>query len=665
MSDQSIHDGMLEMYLFETSQQIELLETIILESEKSSALPMNTVNEIFRIMHTIKGSSAMMLFGNIAALAHHIEDLFALIRSKNGMALDNVRMSDLLLECIDFLKIELEKIKNGDQPDGDCSRLAAQIGQWIDGLRGEDGAGAAPARSANEPKGASVYEAVLFYKDGCEMENVRAIALVRNLKEICEKVSHVPENLEDHESSTQRIRERGLQLVLTTEKAYEEIYDAFMRTSHVEDFELKSKEAPDGAEPSSGPDPASNRPEAAEHGSLLQHSMLSVHVHKLDRLMDLVGEMVIAEAMVTQNPDIAGLELESFQKASRQLRKITGEIQDMVMSIRMVPIASTFQKMQRIVRDMSRKLGKEIQLRISGEETEVDKNIIEHIADPLMHLVRNALDHGIETGEERAAKGKPFAGTLSLEAKTAGSEVQIVVRDDGKGLDKARILRKAAEKDLLHKAGSEMSDKEIYNLIFLPGFSTQETISEYSGRGVGMDVVTKNLNAIRGAVSVESAIDAGTAITLKIPLTLAIIDGMNIKVGEACYTLPTIAIRESFRPAEQDIIIDPDGNEVIVVRGRCLPILRLHERYRVATDVKTMSEGILIILEEDERAMCVFADSLLGQQQVVVKALPDYIKNTRSIHGLAGCTLLGDGSISLILDVEGLMNDWQPEPVHT
>jgi two-component system chemotaxis sensor kinase CheA len=367
--------------------------------------------------------------------------------------------------------------------------------------------------------------------------------------------------------------------------------------------------------------------------------------------MDLVGEMVIAEAMVIQNPDLRGLALGNFTKAARQLNKITTDIQDMVMSIRMVPLSATFTKMHRIVRDMCKKLDKEVHLEILGEETEVDKNIIEHISDPLMHLVRNSIDHGIESPEERLAKGKAKIGTITLEAKNAGSDVLIIVKDDGKGLNKEKILKKARENNLLFKNEEDMTDKEIFNLILLPGFSTKETVTEFSGRGVGMDVVTKNIEAVGGSLSVDSVAGKGTVITLKIPLTLAIIDGMNIKVGKARYTIPTISIKESFRPKEGDIITDPDGNEMIMVRGQCYLIRRLHEVYKVKTDITKFTDGIIIMVEQDEKTVCVFADELLGQQQVVVKALPQYIQNLKKTRGLAGCTLLGDGSISLILDV--------------
>lgn len=357
------------------------------------------------------------------------------------------------------------------------------------------------------------------------------------------------------------------------------------------------------------------------HSVSSQQNIISVNMTKLDKLMDLVGEMVIAEDMVIQNPDLKGMELENFQKAARQLQKITSEIQDIVMSIRMVPLSATFLKMHRIVRDMSKKLGKEVELKIIGEETEVDKNVIEHISDPIMHLVRNAIDHGIETPEDRLAKNKPETGIITLEAKNAGNDVLIIIKDDGRGLNKEKILQKARKNGLLFKDEEELPDKEIYNMIFLPGFSTKENVTEFSGRGVGMDVVVKNIETIGGSVSVDSTPDKGSTVTLKIPLTLAIIDGMNIRVGSSFYTIPTISIRESFRPKENDVFSDPNGNEMIMVRGQCYPILRIHELLKVNTSVTDFTDGIITIVEQDERTVCIFSDELIGQQQVVVKAL--------------------------------------------
>ncbi len=382
--------------------------------------------------------------------------------------------------------------------------------------------------------------------------------------------------------------------------------------------------------------------------------MISVNVDKLDLLMDLVGEMVIAEAMVTHNPDLKDLQLDNFKKSALQLRKITGEVQDIVMSIRMVPLTITLQKMNRIVRDMAKKLHKSVELEIIGAETEVDKNIIEHLSDPLMHLVRNAVDHGIETDEERKQKGKTEPSKVIIEAKSAGNDVLIIVKDNGRGLEREKILKRAKKNDLLFKPENDMSDREIFNLILLPGFSTEEKVTEFSGRGVGMDVVTKNIERLGGSVLIDSISNEGTIITLKIPLTLAIVSGMNVKVGQSAYTIPITTIRESFRPLGPEIIVDPEGYEMVMVRGECYPIIRLYETFKVQTDITDFKDGIIIMVENGSKTYGLFVDELLGEQQVVVKALPNYI---RKIKGLAGCTLLGNGSISLILDIAGLIDD--------
>jgi len=366
--------------------------------------------------------------------------------------------------------------------------------------------------------------------------------------------------------------------------------------------------------------------------------------------------MVIAEAMVTQNPEVINLELDSFQKAARQLQKITVELQDVAMSIRMVPLSTSFHKMHRIVRDMTKKLGKEAELVLIGETTEVDKNIIEHISDPLMHLVRNAVDHGIEMPDIRQEKKKNRKGQVTLEAENVGGDVLIMIKDDGRGLNKDEIYKKALSQNLI-SPDAELSDREILNLVFAPGFSTNEEVTEFSGRGVGMDVVTKNLEAVGGSISIDSVQGEGTTTTMKIPLTLAIIDGMNIRVGEAIYTLPTISIKETFRANASSILKDPSGTELIQVRGDWFHIVRLHEKFNVKPDSYNLSEGIMIMVEQDEKYICLFADELLGQQKVVVKPLPQFIRHYKNITSLTGCTLLGDGNMSLILNVVGIMGN--------
>ncbi len=686
MTTPYLNESMLDMFIFETAQLMEQLETAILSSEKSSCYTHAAINEIFRIMHTIKGSSAMMRFDAISALAHAIEDLFYFLREEKPRNIDCSELSDLVLKSVDFIKVEMEKVKNGDAVDGEAAPLIKEIKAFLalpaqgntvsppaDGRPDRDETVLQTGFCRNSLKSfaaLSVYKAVLFFEDGCEMENIRAFAVIHHLKGFSEEVFYLPEDITDNDKSAETIRREGFTLYFKSCLPYEKLHDFFMQTVFLKKLELlqlasdnelnrlslpiQDTAAHISKAPMPGRDKETDDREAQPAAP--QQSIISVNVSKLDKLMDLMGEMVIAEAMVIQNPDLKGLQLDNFQKAAWQMNKITGEIQDMVMSIRMLPLTATFHKMHRIVRDMCKRLGKEVKLQIIGEETEVDKNIIEHISDPLMHLIRNSIDHGIEPPEVRLAAGKPSEGTISLEAKNSGSDVLIVVKDDGKGLDKSGILRKARQNKLLSWPESEMSDKEIFSLIFLPGFSTKDSISEYSGRGVGLDVVTKNIEKVGGAVLADSTGGAGTAITMRIPLTLAILDGMNVKVGSSCYTIPIISIRESFRPKEKDIVTDPDGNEMVMVRGRCYPVLRLHRHFGVKAAIREFANGIFIMVESEEKVFCLFADELLGQQQVVIKALPCYIRNSKKITGLAGCTLLGDGSISLILDIAGLVH---------
>ena len=659
-------NSMLDVFIYETTQNIEQLEGAILASEKAGCFTPQAVNEIFRVMHTIKGSSTMMMCNNISELSHAIEDLFYFIREEKPENMDCALLSDLVFEGVDFIKLEMEKVKNSDNLDGDPSELIENIKEFLSSIKGEPQSTDTPKETQIEVE-QKYYEAVIYFEEGCEMENVRAFNIVHNLRDIVADFNYCPEDIIENLDSVQIIREQGFRITLISDKSVKELHDFFLSNAFVRNLEvteLLDSQTPEqdcvGQETDIQESPIKLAKLQAEGLGQFQNrssqSIISVDVKKLDKMMDLMGEMVIAEAMVTQNPELQVLKLNSFYKAARQLHKITSEMQDLVMSIRMVPLAATFHKMHRIVRDMSRKLNKEVRLMLVGENTEVDKNIIEHISDPLMHLVRNAVDHGIEAPDERRTAGKQKSGQVILEASNDGSNVLVTVRDDGKGLNKEKILKKARENGLLSKPENEMTDKEIYNLIFLPGFSTNDNVTEFSGRGVGMDVVVKNLEVVGGSASIDSIEGSGTVTTLKIPLTLAIIDGMNIRVGVAKYTLPTISIKETFRVKEKDIFKDLNGNELIMVRGECYPIVRIHELFSVETEITELTKGIILMIEQDDKSICLFADELLGQQQVVVKALPSYMKNIQKEEGLAGCTLLGDGSISLILNIGGLIS---------
>ncbi len=691
MSEQFINEPLLDMFLFETTQLIEQLEQSVLSSEQESYyFALDSINEIFRIMHTIKGSAAMMKFNNIATLAHTMEDIFYYLREEKPAILNFTRLSDLVLDGIDFIKSEVDKIKNSKNADGDSSSLIHTMKQFLirlkennisDNLNEEIGnmdaknQGALVQNQISKHTYCNIFKAVIYFEEGCEMENIRAYTVIRNLKTITDQILYVPYDIIDNDETIEIIRREGFCIYIKSDYSYEMINNFLMQTIFLKDLELNQLENEEEIksfyerEPTQVVDQVKLTNETFEPNKLDKNtcfkdtrststaqSIISVSVAKLDKLMDIVGEMVISEAMVIQNPDLLGLELDNFQKAARQLNKITAEMQDMVMSIRMVPLSATFNKMHRIVRDMCKKLEKDVKLEIIGDATEVDKNIIEHISDPLMHLVRNSIDHGIETSSERLVKGKQKMGLVTLEAKSSGSDVLILVKDDGKGLDRAEILKKAQENQLLLKGENDMTDREVFNLILLPGFSTNDKITEFSGRGVGMDVVSKNIEAVGGSLYVDSIQDKGTQITLKIPLTLAIIDGMNVKVGNSCFTIPIISIKQSFRPKKSEIFFDTDNNEMIMVRGQCYPIIRLHKKFGINTKVTSLEDGIIIMVEQAEHVICIFTDELIGQQQVVVKTLPEYIQRFKTIRGLSGCTLLGDGSISLIIDVAGLIS---------
>ncbi|MCH8874882.1 chemotaxis protein CheA, partial [candidate division KSB1 bacterium] len=400
--------------------------------------------------------------------------------------------------------------------------------------------------------------------------------------------------------------------------------------------------------------PKANSKAAAPARKAAQRQSIRVDIEKLEMLLDLVGELVIAEAMVAQNPDLKELlnvSLDRFEKSALHLNKITRDLQDIATSIRMIPLSATFRRMIRLVRDLAHKTGKKVDLEIIGEETEVDKTVIEKITDPLVHIIRNSIDHGIGTPESRKKVSKPETGHLTLEAKYVGGEVWISIKDDGMGLNRERILSKAIEKGLVEDDGSDLADGDIWQLIFQPGFSTAEKVTAVSGRGVGMDVVRRNIENIRGKVDIVCVPGEGTEVILRIPLTLAIIDGMLIRVGKSLYIIPIIAIRETIKAKYKDITTTMDGQEIINIRGNLYPIVRLHEFYGIEPSATELTEGILMIVGDAGRRFCLFVDELIGQQQIVIKGLSEYVANVKAI---SGCTILGDGMVCLIIDIATL-----------
>lgn len=382
-------------------------------------------------------------------------------------------------------------------------------------------------------------------------------------------------------------------------------------------------------------------------------SSVRVETAKLDHLLDMVGEMVIAQSLIRHNPVLAETEDARLIADIAQLTRNTAEVQRITMAMRMIPIGQLFQRTARLVRDLSRKVGKEIVLEASGEDTELDKTIAEELTDPLLHMVRNSVDHGIETPEERVAAGKSREARIYLRAYHQGGQVVIEIADDGRGLNREKILAKAVQNGVIEK-DAQLSDSEIYQLIFAPGFSTADKITDVSGRGVGMDVVRRNVEKLRGRIDTHSEAGKGTTFHLRLPLTLAIIEGLVVLVGTSRYVVPIFSVREMFRPT-QDLLSTVQGrHEMALVRGNLLPIVRLHRRFKIPAKKMDPTEGLLVVIDSNDHQFCLLVDDLAGKQEVVIKSLGETFKD---ISGLAGCAILGDGRVGLILDMEGIYQE--------
>ena len=640
MAEEFNVDGMVDMYLYENGQLLEKLEEFVLDNKDEDCFDENSINEIFRIMHTIKGSSGIMMYNNIMKVSHKLEDIFFYLRENIGIEEHHADLTDVIFQVLDFINGEMDKIREGSDPDGDNTALIETMEAFLTKLKGEDEKadtetkpkekkeekkemGLGPNQFYIAPKSSGegkYFQVRITYLADTQMCNLRAYSSVYALKEHTEDVHYMPDDILTNEESSTTILNDGFLLLIHgnfTVDSLKELLDTTAEIDNIEILECDKEEFEKGFYGENDPMPvtpqipegmmteeASKDSEPQPGDYVIQKevgkakqitkpkkkkehkpSFMSVSIDKMNQLMNLMGEMVIAESVVLQNPDlqVENLDLSNFQKASAQLAKITTEMQELIMSMRMMPLTNTFQKMNRTVFDISRKLGKDIEFEMIGDTTEVDKNIIENISDPLMHLVRNSVDHGIEMPEEREAAGKTEKAKVTLEAKNEGGKVWISVKDNGKGLNRKKLFKKAWENGILpgNRAENDYTDKEIFQFITFPGFSTKEQVTEYSGRGVGMDVVVKNIQKIGGVLDIESEEGKGTTMTMKIPLTLAIIDGIVMRNANTKFVMETSAIKEFIRVTEDMMIHEPSGDEYALIRGECYPVLRLSQRYKL------------------------------------------------------------------------------------
>ncbi|MGK7344926.1 MAG: chemotaxis protein CheA [Candidatus Nitrospinota bacterium M3_3B_026] len=605
----AINPDMVERFVQESDELLQDIEQGLLAWLDDPGNK-EIVAELFRNFHSFKGNCGFFGYLDLERLSHRIETVLDDVKRDEPIGKNSA--AELLLQLKDVLRDGVADISEGGEGNIEALHIYMNLLEDL-----------APKRRARDEG----------KKAGAE-KGLKGIEIPKRLGEILIEEGMVTE--EDLEKALQtQLKPVGEILVdmgATTDKDVQTALDR---------QEKKKAEPP--------PKTEEKAPRAVKRQDI------RVDLVKLDNLINLIGELVIAENMLVSNPDLDGLELENFHKAAQQTSKIVRELQEMAMVIRMIPVSGLFRRMIRLVHDLSGKFGKKVELKIDGEETEVDKTIIETITDPLVHMIRNAVDHGLETPEERAAAGKPEKGTIKLSARHEEGEVWIIVEDDGHGLDREKILAKARAQGLIEDDGAEMPDKAIYNLIFMPGFSTAEQISDVSGRGVGMDVVRQNLDKIKCKIEIQSKLGLGTRFILRIPLTLAIIEGMLIRVGGSKYILPIMSIRESFCPEPGAITVSTDGQELARVREEFIPVLRLHELHNIEPTHKELTDGILVVLDSPDGAVALFVDEILGQQQTVIKGLSKYITKVNDVHGVSGCTILGNGDVCLILDVGGLV----------
>ncbi len=662
-------ESMLDTYIFEENQLLEQLDEILMRTEKAESIPPDDIAEIFRIMHTIKGSSSMMGLSNMQQLAHSVEDLFSILRDKPETPYDKKTLFNLVFDASDSLKNEVDVIQDDSAELTDFTQQIARIRAYADVMKSgaADDVRPLPKEAVFEAgEDESLLTLHIIYDKSCLMPSVRALVLLRSLGKVCEVTKTVPLDL-DADTANDVISADGLyiKLIADDREAVLKTARKALNVAKAEWVERPKKEEKPPKTPASEKETSAKpakekKDEGKAHTTGEKSSIISVKLSKLDALLDLVGEIVITESAVISSPDLKAMEssLDRFNTSARNLKKLTDELQDIVMSIRMVPVSTAFSKMSRVVRDMNNKLGKGVELVFKGEETEVDKSVVDILGDPLMHLVRNAVDHGIEAPEIRRAKGKTEAPTVTLSAENTSGEVVITVEDNGAGMDHNAILAKAERKGILRKPANEYTKQEALGLIMKAGFSTNENVTEYSGRGVGMDVVKQNLEKVGGKLVVESDLGIGSRFIIKIPLSLSITDVMQVRVGRCDISVPIASIKELFRLDMKNLVRDENDNMLVVIRGRCYPVIPLSRYFSIPTQCKAFDEGIMLFCEVDHKRVCLFADSLIGEQQIVVKPFsPMLAQYNLSERGLSGCSILADGSITLIADVKAIIEN--------
>lgn len=678
----------LEIFLDETKEHLESLNTQILNLEQEPE-DVDTVNEIFRAAHSLKGMAGTMGYKRMQALTHDMENVFSEIR--NGSMKVNSNLVDTLFQCLDALEEYTNNIKEtADEGTNDNQQLITQLNEFLKSGGEAKGADAAPAAvpkaeeaiDENEEKwlnvkigesekvvlstaktqGKNIYGLTVYVQESCLLKAARAFLVYKAVEEKAEIIVCDPpaQDIEDEkfdlDFSLIVISACPLEEILQAarnvseiEKVVGALYD-FTPVPVVEDKETVETKPESGAiQPQTAPAKANDKKAS---GKPVVNRTVRVDIEKLDVLMNLVSELIIAKNSLVSASNTEGVAGSGFNEQIEYLESVTTNLHESVMKVRMVPIESVVSKFPRMIRDLSKKLGKKMELHMSGEETELDRTVVDEIGDPLMHLLRNAADHGLESSALRIERGKPEVGSIWLDAYQDGNNVVIEVKDDGNGIDVESVKNKAIERGVITPDQAEiMSEKDIINLLFHAGFSTAKTISDVSGRGVGLDVVKSKIESLSGEVEVKSKLGEGSTWIIRLPLTLAIIQALMVTVGGEKYaiSLGSIQTIEDVAPGDIKLV---QNREVIHLRGSVIPIIKLSKELDIESSKSSDENMVVVIVKKGENLAGLVVDELMGQQEIVIKSLGKYISKCKI---LSGATILGDGEVALILDANALM----------
>ncbi len=632
-------DEGIEIFRVESQELLEQIEQGLLDLAHNPG-DKELVAMVFRALHTLKGSGAMFGFDALAAFTHHCETAFDRVRKGDVPA--TKELVTAVLNAMDHMRALAERrivaAAEGEQ-------LLAALERVVGSAAG--GGTAVPVSAGN---GTALTDWHLRFTLASDVlvNGTRPLPMLDELRALgpC-RITVITDNIPPLDGLVPTECHLGWDVMLTTDQPRSAIEDVFMFVMDDMTLEMTSQAQPDPAAPPEGPSPAAELAMASGDAKTLRpDASVRVPATRLDELMDRVGELVIAQSRLKQ---IAGASIDmNLRSVAEEIEHLASELRDSMMSVRMVPVVQLFGRFRRLIHDLARDTGKEIELVTEGESTELDKTVIERLADPLVHLIRNAADHGLETAQERRAAGKPALGRITLSARQAGAEVVITVRDDGRGVNRERVRAKAEENGLI-VPGTVLSDQELMQLVFQPGFSTAATVTNLSGRGVGMDVVKRTIEGLRGTLELSSPPGEGSVVALRIPLTLAIIDGLLVRVGAARYVIPLSAVEECLElSAEQDH--RSAGRSLLTIRGQLVPFIRLHDMFKTAMKPDLYQKIVVISSGADRVGLVV--DQILGDHQTVIKPLSPF---HAELGTFSGATILGDGSVALILDVGALV----------